>query len=92
MNTCCSWLVQLRCGGSVGGKGKLLEKYGGDGASIGVIEGGRNSRNMAIKKRRWWYLRWQWRVTKKVQVHDCGVSGHVVDECKRNVTMTCSVP
>ena len=45
--------MQLRCGGSVGGKGKLLKKYGGDGGSIGVIEGGRNSRNMAIKKRRW---------------------------------------
>ena len=56
--------MQLRCGGSVGGKGKRLEKYGGDGGIIGVIEGGRNSRNMAIKKRRWRYLRWQWRVTK----------------------------
>ena len=92
MNGCCSWSVQLRCGGGVGGKRKLLEKYGGDGGSIGVIEGGRNSRNMAIKKRQWRYLCWQWRVTKKVQVHVCGVGGHVVDECKRNVTMTCSVP
>lgn len=92
MNGCCSWLVQLRRGGGVGGKGKLLEKCGGDGGCIGIIEGGRNSRNMAIKKRRWRYLRWQWRVTKKVQVHVRGVGGHVVDECKRNVTMTCSVP
>lgn len=54
------------------------------------VEG--NSRNMAITKRRWRYLRWQWRVTKKVQVHVRGVGGQVVDECKRNVTMTCSVP
>lgn len=91
MNGWCSGLVQLRCGGGVGGKGKLLEKYGGDGGSIGVNEGGRNSRNMAITKRRWRYLRWQWRVTKKVQVHVRGVGGHVVEECKRNVTMTVSV-
>ena len=84
--------MQLRCGGCAGGKGKRLEKYGGDSGSIGVIEGGRNSRHMAIKKRRWRYLRWQWRVTKKVQVHVRGVGGQVVDECKRNVTMTCSVP
>ena len=54
------------------------------------VEG--NSRNMAITKRRWRYLRWQWRVTKKVPVHVRGVGGHVVEECKRNVTMTCSVP
>lgn len=54
------------------------------------VEG--NSRNMAITKRRWRYLGWQWRVTKKVQVRVRGVGGHVVDECKRNVTMTCSVP
>ena len=35
MNGWCSWLVQLRCGGVVGGNGKPW-KYGGDRGSVGV--------------------------------------------------------
>ena len=84
--------MQLRCGGSVGGKGKLWKIMAVTVVVLVLLREERKSRNMAIKKRRWRYLRWQWRVTKKVQVHVCGVGGHVVDECKRNVTMTCSVP
>ena len=57
--------MQLRCGGSVGGKGKLWKIMAVTVVVLVLLREERNSRNMAIKKRRWRYLRWQWRVTKK---------------------------
>ena len=69
-----------------------MENNGGDGGSVSVIEGGKKQWKHGDKETTVAVFTLAMEGNKNVQVHVCGVGGHVVDECKRNVTMTCSVP